>query len=227
MPGETTFPIDALLDDLGFRRVTAKQHARLALIEGGLTNTTKRNMAVGKRPAAIDAIAARVAPVCGAPGCRVALEPRGRRVVEVDASGCEVCAGSDTTRAIRAMVTALAAAGRTRLLVIGGSPNARHTLRDALAGTPVAVSFVEGDRPTGAKRARELADAADVVVIWANTQLDHKVSQPFASAAPSRTLTCARRGVAALADEVARHVATGPHGARRHADAGTSASRSG
>lgn len=206
MPAEATFPIDELLDALGFRRVASKQQARRALIEGGLTNATKRNMAQSKRDAAIAAIAGRLATVCVAPACRSALAAGERRVVEVEPAGCEVCGGSDTARATRGMVAALVAARRTRLLVIGGSPNARRTLRDAVAGSPVSVSFVEGDRPTGTKRARELADAADVVVIWANTQLDHKVSQPFATAAPAKTFTCARRGVAALADAVAVHV---------------------
>ena len=51
-----------------------------------------------------------------------------------------------------------------------------------------------------------MADAADVVVIWANTELDHKVSQPFATAAPGKTITVARRGISALATEVSRHV---------------------
>ena len=56
--------------------------------------------------------------------------------------------------------------------------------------------------------------AADVVVIWANTQLDHKVSQPFTTAAPAKTFTCARRGVAALAEEVSRHVQSSAKGRR-------------
>lgn len=217
MPGDATFPIEVLLDELGIRRVASRQLARHALIAAGLTNATKRNMAVGKRDAAAAAIAERLATVCVASACRAALLERGRPVVEVDPAGCEVCGGSDIARATRGMVAALVASRRTRLLVIGGSPNARRALRDAVAGSPVTIAFVEGDRPTGAKRARDLADKADVVVIWANTQLDHKVSQPFATAAPARTFTCARRGVAALADAVAVHV-----GANR-----TSLSRSG
>lgn len=227
MPHDATFPIDSLLEQLGFRRVASKQHARNALIEARLTNATKQNMAEAKREAAVAAIAERIAPVCSAHACRAALDARGRPVVEVEPAGCEVCGGSGITRATRGMVTALVGANRPRLLVIGGSPNARTTLRDAVAGTPVAISFIEGDRPTGAKRARELADAADVIVIWANTQLDHKVSQPFATAAPAKTVTCARRGVAALADEVARHVARhGGSGGTRQA-AASSTSRSG
>ena len=131
---------------------------------------------------------------------------RPRRVGTPSRPAGEVCGGSDTARATQQMVMDLVASGRTRLLVIGGSPNTRRTLRDAVAGSPVEVTFVEGDRPTGVKRAKEMAEAADVVVIWANTLLDHKVSQPFTNAAPAKTFTCARRGVAALAEEVSRHV---------------------
>lgn len=206
MPAEPTFPIEGLLEELGFVRVASKQTARLALIEAGLTNDRKQNMALAKREAAIEAIEERVARVCSAEACRNALDADGRRVVEVTSEGCEVCGGSDTARATQGMVQDLVAAGRTRLLVIGGSPNARTTLRTILRDTPIEVSFVEGDRPTGARRAKDLAERADVVVIWANTQLDHKTSLPFTTAAPEKTFTCARRSVAALADEVSKHV---------------------
>lgn len=206
MPSEATFPLAALFEELGFVRVQSQQQARLALIESGLTNARKQNMAEDKRAAAVAAIEARIARVCASSTCRNALEAAGRRVVEVTPQGCEVCGGSDTARATRQMAADLVAAGRTRLLVLGGSPNTRRALRDALVGTAVEVRFVEGDRPTGTKRARELADASDVVVIWANTELSHKVSQPFIGAAPGRTIACARRSVSALAEAVSRHV---------------------
>jgi len=210
MPAGPTFPIEQLLEELGFVRIASKQTARIALIEAGLTNGRKQNMAIAKRDAAIAAIEERVARVCSAEACRNALDTTGphgpRRVVEVASEGCEVCGGSDTARATQAMVQDLVAAKRTRLLVIGGSPNARTTLRNILRGTPIDLTFVEGDRPTGAKRAKDMAERADVVVIWANTQLDHKTSLPFATAAPDKTFTCARRSVAALAEEVSKHV---------------------
>lgn len=206
MPAEPTFAIEALLAELGFERTDSRQLARNALIEAGLTNSRKQNMALAKRDAAVAAIEERIARVDSSATCRAALEARGRRVVEVASHGCEVCGGSDSARAVQQMVADLVATGRMRLLVLGGSPATRRALREAVAGAAIDVRFVEGDRPTGAKRARELADSADVVVIWANTELDHKVSQPFATAAPSKTITVARRGIAALAEGVSRHV---------------------
>lgn len=206
MPADPTFPIDALLAELGFERVDSRQLARLALIEAGLTNTRKQNMSQSKRDLAIAAIDQRIARTCASATCRAALDASMRRVVEVTPHGCEVCAGSDIARATQQMVADLTATGRTRLLIVGGSPNSRRAIRDAVARTAVEVQFVEGDRPTGARRARDLADGHDVIVIWANTQLSHKVSQPFTTAAPARTFTCARRSVAALAEEVSRHV---------------------
>ena len=213
MPAEPTFPIDALLEELWFVRVASKQQARLALMEGGLTNQRKHNMAVGKRDAAIAAIKERIARVCSAEACRNALDASGppgsklpRRIVEVASEGCEVCGGSDSARALEQMAQDLVRAKRTRLLILGGSPNARTAIRDALRGSAIEVDFVEGDRATGTKRALALAERADVVVIWANTQLAHKVSMPFATAAPEKTITVARRSVSALATEVSRHV---------------------
>jgi len=213
MPTEPTFPIDALLEELGFVRIASKQQARLALMEAGLTNARKNNMAAGKRDAAIAAIEERIARVCSAEACRNALDASGppgsalpRRIVEVASEGCEVCGGSDTAWALEQMMLDLARSGRTRLLILGGSPNARRAIRDALRGSLIEVDFVEGDRATGTKRALALAERSDVVVIWANTQLAHKVSMPFATAAPEKTITVARRSVSALAMEVSRHV---------------------
>jgi hypothetical protein len=221
MPPDPTFPIDALLEELGFVRIASKQQARQALIEAGLTNARKQNMAESKREAAAAAIDERIARVCAAEACRNALDVSGpsgpRRVVEVAPEGCEVCGGSDTARAVEQMAQDLVRARRPRLLILGGSPNARTALRNALRGTAVEVEFVEGDRPTGTKRARDLAERADVVVIWANTQLSHKVSQPFATAAPDKTFTVARRSVSALATEVSRHVRLPARGAKARA----------
>src|SRR5690554_6485781 len=104
MPTEATFSIAALLEELGFRRVDSQQWARRVLIEAGLTNERKQNMALAKRQAAIDAIEARIARVCASLGCRAALDVGGRRVVEVATEGCEVCGGSDTARATQQMV---------------------------------------------------------------------------------------------------------------------------
>ena len=56
MPAEPTFPIEGLLEEMGFVRVASKQVARLALIEAGLTNDRKQNMAASKREAAVAAI---------------------------------------------------------------------------------------------------------------------------------------------------------------------------
>ncbi|MDA0270347.1 MAG: hypothetical protein O2798_07575 [Chloroflexi bacterium] len=206
MPLEDVLHINTLLKEHGFERVASQQVARAALIEAGLTNSRKQNIAADKRDRVTAIIEERIARVCGAPACLAALDASGRRVVEVASKSCEVCGGSDNTRALNQMSQDLIAAGRPRLLVVGGSPNAHTQLRQSLAGSGVEVETVPGDRPTGSRHARELVDRADVVVIWANTILDHKVSTAFTGVAPEKTFTCARRSVSALAQEVSRHV---------------------
>ncbi|GMU41913.1 MAG: hypothetical protein AMXMBFR23_27790 [Chloroflexota bacterium] len=198
--------IDTLLKELGFERVASLQAARAVLIEAGLTNARKQNIAADKRARVVEAVEAGIARYCGQPTCLALLEADGRRPVEVAPRFCEVCGGSDITRAVNRMAQDLVATGRRRLLVVGGSPNAHTQLRTSLAGSGVELDTVAGDRPTGAKRAREMVERADVVVIWANTILDHKVSSVFTGVAPARTFTCARRSVSALAQEVSRHV---------------------
>lgn len=201
--------IDTLLKEHGFERVASLQAARAVLIEAGLTNARKQNIAADKRDRVIEVIEARIARYCGQATCLALLEEDGRRPVEVASKSCEVCGGSDIARSVNQMAVDLVAAKRPRLLVVGGSPNAHTQLRTSLTGTGVELETVVGDRPTGAKRAKEMAERADVVVIWANTILDHKVSSVFTGVAPGRTFTCARRSVSALAQEVSRHVRGG------------------
>ncbi len=209
MTTDAVLHIDSLLKEHGFTRVASQQAARAVLVEAGLTNRRKQNIAAEKRERVTAAIEAGIARTCGADACRALLDDDGRVPVEVEPTFCEICEGSDITRAVNQMAADLVAARRTRLLVVGGSPAARTQLRTALAGSGVELDTVVGDRRPGAKRGRELVERADVVVIWATTQLDHTVSGVFTGVAPAKTIVCARRSVSALAQEVSRHVRGG------------------
>lgn len=200
--------IATLLTDLGFVRPTSQRAARKHLEAAGLTNPSKKNIQRSKREAVEDTIRTRVARSCGAAPCNRVLATAGREVIEVDAPFCEVCKGSEGERALLEMADALVAAGRPRLLILGGSPASRTQIRDSLRGRPVDLEFIEGDRPTGEKRARELSAGADVIVIWGGTILDHKVSQPFAdlNEYSGKRITIAQRGAASLARGVIEHL---------------------
>ncbi len=200
--------ISALLAELGFVTVPSRRAARVHLQAAGLTNPTKVNIQRSKRDAVEEAVRSRIARSCGSPSCDRVLATSGRDVIEVEPSFCEVCRGSEGERALMQMADAMVAAGRTRLLVLGGSPASRTQIRETLRGRPIEVEFIEGDRPTGERRARELSASADIIVIWGGTILDHKVSQPFADLGEfsAKRITVAQRGAASLARGVIEHL---------------------
>lgn len=200
--------IAALLAELGFVAPASRRAARAHIEAAGLTNRTKINIQRTKREAVEEVVRTRIARSCGAAPCDRVLATSGRAVIEVESPFCEVCRGSEGERALLQMADAMVAAGRTRLLVLGGSPASRTQIRDSLRGRPIEIEFIEGDRPTGDKRARELSASADIIVIWGGTILDHKVSQPFAdlNEFSSRRITIAQRGAASLARGVIEHL---------------------
>jgi hypothetical protein len=123
------------------------------------------------------------------------------------AAYCEACHGNSTTQAIEAMLHQLDSAGVTRVVIVGGSPDARALLRRFFAESPVQFDLIDGTRATTAQRARALCDAADVILLWANTMLAHSVSDQFkATDYRAKTVTIARRGIEALATGVMEHL---------------------
>lgn len=105
------------------------------------------------------------------------------------------------------MRDACEAAGLRRILLVGGSRAAHVELREALADSTIELRVVDGlnDSPTRRSAAPDM-EWAQLMVIWASTQLPHKVSQAYTEGRPRGLpmITVARRGVEALAQEVAR-----------------------
>ena len=200
--------IAALLAELGFTATPSQRAARRQIEAAALTNRTKVNIQRGRREAVEELVRTRIARSCGAAPCDRVLATSGREVIAVEPPFCEVCRGSEGERALLQMADAMVASGRTRLLVLGGAPASRTQIRESLRGRPIEVEFIEGDRPTGDKRARELSAGADIIVIWGGTILDHKVSQPFADLGEfsGKRITIAQRGAASLARGVIEHL---------------------
>jgi hypothetical protein len=210
MTSESSISIDALLAELGVVTQASRDLAREALESAGLTNARKRNIAARKRDEVVSLINERFARVCSDARCQrvIARDPRPKLVTERFA--CEVCRGSSNTAAVEAMAAALVDAGRPRLLVVGGSPNARSELEKLLARTGVETQLVDGTVAISSTRADQWVAWADVVVVWGGTQLAHKVSTHFMKPEySSKRLTLASRGMASLSAAVVEHLEGG------------------
>ncbi len=96
-------------------------------------------------------------------------------------------------------------ARRTKLLVVGGAPNSCDELK-SLRGRRCELRFLTKDDKPRRRTSDSHVAWADVVVVWVSTQIDHKMTQAILG---PRVITCAQRGVAALAQSVALHLRGG------------------
>lgn len=204
IPADDVLPLDRLLADLGFDTLGSQIAARDALAAAGLTRPGKRNISASKRPAVEEALATLLVRCCSDERCVAwaAADPAHRDRVPVTPPACELCGGSNNRRAARLLLATCERRGVHRILIVGGSPSTAVELRELLPGLEVRV--VEGtSRPD---EGRALADRgwSDVVVVWATTILDHKLSTLYTKNGP--TLTVARRGVEALCEELRIHL---------------------
>ncbi len=134
---------------------------------------------------------ARLSLVCGAPAC---VPSAGAEVFRVSPARCEFCGGSDVRRAAKRFFAACAAAGISRVRVVGGSPTYGRVLRELAADEPVDLKTVCGTARRTQKEARADQKHADLVILWGATLLDHATSDLY-DRRRSRVLTVAHRGI--------------------------------
>jgi hypothetical protein len=194
--------IDELIAAFGLSGPDADA-GRAALEAAGLTNPRKVNISAGKVDAAQAVLADRFQRVCAA--CLPVVARDDRALARVDAACCERCAGSNNARAVRDMLAACRRAGVARIVFVGGSPSFRREI-ERLVGDGLDLRLVDGTRRrTRAEAQRDIA-WADVVVVCGATELAHGVSELYTAALPARRkrVVTSRRGIEAIADDVAR-----------------------
>lgn len=203
-PTDDALPLERLLAQLGYDTPEAQAQALDVLAAAGLTRPGKRNISAAKRPAVDEALSTLLVRCCGDERCQAwgAADPGRRDVVTVGPGGCELCGGSNNRRAARLLIATCERRRVRRILIVGGSPSTAVELRELLPGLEVRV--VEGTSRPDESRAVADRGWSDVVVIWATTILDHKLSTLYTKNGP--TLTVARRGVEALCDELRVHL---------------------
>ena len=192
-----------LLDRLGFSG-SNEAVARAALEEASLTRPGKQRIARAKEGRVTTLLRERYRLVCTRcqPGAGATA---GARVVLLAArpGDCELCGGSENRVAVDRLCAALLQRGLRRLVVVGGSPNAREALA-VLVGSRLELRLVDGASRRTRKEAMVDLQWADLVIIWGGTQLDHKVSTLYTSGAGpagEKVTTVRHRGIATLVAE--------------------------
>jgi len=200
--------ISVLLADAGLATAESAAFGRRILEGQGLTRPGKDRISPLKVDRAYLVLRQQILLSCGHPACEKALRAQlgPRSLLRTASAQCAHCSGS----AGRRLALHLAARGPSaglNILVLGGSPATRGEL---LALVPRAVRFrlIDGISKRAAHQARRDAQWADIVVVWASTQLRHKVSRLYTDAPEVRgkIITVARRGVIALLEECVRYV---------------------
>lgn len=197
--------IDDWFASEGILDAASRIEARVVLAAAGLTRAGKQRIANHKLERAREALWAGVTPICASTACLAAAGNPAMPIVRTVRDRCSICSGSNTRRAGREMVEACARAGLERILLLGGSGNAHAELRALTAGTHIQWRIIDGrnDRPTKRQALPDLA-WAQLLVVWASTELPHRVSQVYTGDRPPGLplITVARRGVEALCQAV-------------------------
>ncbi len=200
--------IEDLLRRYGLSIAEDRAYARGLLEAKGLTHAGKQNIARAKVPQVEELLGTSIVRCCGGTPCgqQLAADQEKRRLAVVERRLCEVCSGSSTAQAFQSLAKALASAGVSRLLLIGGTPNQWEDLRQRLP-PGVACECVEGTTRVDGGTARMQMNRSDLVIIWGPTPLLHKVSTLYQQPENrDKTIVVQRRGLGALAEAVAAFV---------------------
>ncbi len=110
--------------------------------------------------------------------------PPGVASVRVPPERSESPRSAANARAIRMFNDACLVHGYKRVVVVGGSPAARRVLKEGV-DPRIRVTYVEGDDHSPSK------PAADLVIVWASSELDHATASHFPDAiiAPHRSIS--------------------------------------
>ncbi len=197
----------------------ADHHEELnhALAEAGLTRLDKPRIHLDKRERAAALLEGLFLRVCRRGDCLLAAPAlAGQRTLTGAATpdACQLCGGQALARARERMAQACARAGWSRLCILGGSPNSRVEISRSLPES-LEARLVDGTATHSLKEARDDLEWAHHVVIWAGTQLDHKVSTLYLGAASRSSL--ARRSV----QELFAHIADAAERRRQDEGGGT------
>lgn len=200
----TDLPINQVLAAAGFDLPSAARRAHEVIIAAGLTRPGKERIALDKLERISAATGEVLIGACADPDCQRIAGYRGMEMVTVTSGSCTICGGGANRRAVARLVETCARHKIRRILIIGGSPNARGEVGRLASDTGLDIRCVDAIGRIVRRRDADHDMAwAQVMVIWAPTPLPHKVSDLYLrSPAGLISVVCPRRGIAAVAQEI-------------------------
>lgn len=211
-PADREQDIQELLVGWGFVTGEEQLAPRSALEAAGVTRSSKSRISEPNARRADGVLASSFARSCAHEACRAAVAaalPRATLLVSADRSKCEHCGGSDNARAAKTFLAACRERPVERIVVVGGSPEARRELAYLFAGA-LTARFVDGTGRRSQVQAHGDLVWADLALVLGGTELAHKISDLYTRTEPplrEKVLQTPRRGIASIMDFAAEHLA--------------------
>lgn len=145
----------------------------------------------------LTALLQRVVFTCEQPACRMKSDVAR---VSVPRERCDVCGGSVLAQRFVEFAAACRRASIDSVLVVGGSPAYRETLRDLSREhrATLKLELTHELTPNDSERAKKVKG---LVILWGATEVDHTKTGIFADAG-DRRMTVAHRGLTGMLGEV-------------------------
>ena len=198
--------IDRMLKRLGVEGTDAFVQCREVMARADIISRQNRtNMAASKEQSVLKVLSQELTWSCRRGDCRRLTDLSSRPSILVAKPHCQFCNGSNDRAALERLASKLAAAGLSRVLVVGGAEIKHQEIR-RLSPEGINWRFVDGTTARSERHYRDDRIWADVIVLWASTGLSHSVSVHFWKTSGGRTITVRRASIRQLAEGISRHV---------------------
>ena len=192
-----------MLRRMGIREAAEQRKAVVALQESGVISARPNRSAIAKfkETAVKEALQTHFFWHCRRGDCTTDSIESGKPLLLVDGESCGASSHSPRQALLSELGDALQERGIGKILLVGGT---QEYWQEISSSSPKALNwrFVDGKKAKDERFYRPHKDWADLIVIWASTPLNHKVSKKFPSAGDRRVVTAAGRGIEAMARDV-------------------------
>lgn len=199
----TTEDIHTMLRRLGIHDTSEQARAITALQDAGVISSrpNRTGIAVSKEALVREALQSIFLQHCRRGDCQREAEVSLKPLLLVDTAACHAAAHSPRNQRIADIARILQSRNMSNILVVGGTETYQ---RELLNISPDGLSwrFIDGKRVKDSRYYRSDKKWAHLIIIWASTPLDHKVSQHFHACNDTRVVTAPGRGIEAMLQDV-------------------------
>ena len=199
----STVTIRKMLCRLGVREPEEQTKAVAALQQAGVISSrpNRTGIASDKEGRVRESLQSAFMWHCRRGDCQREAKAFGKFPLLVDAAACHAPVHSPRNQRLADIALIMQSRNMSNILIVGGTEKYQ---RELLSISPDRLSwrFVDGKKVKDARFYQPHKAWAHLIVIWASTPLDHKVSQHFQACNDARVITAPGRGIEAMLQDV-------------------------